>query len=72
MGYKILQSWKVIYFYNEISIHVLAGFANKSFLFATFSQKIKSIKRLNNIVCLGMFITYTFYFFKNQIILAQP
>ena len=33
---------------------------------------VKRLKALNNIVCLGMFITYTFYFFKNQIILAEP
>ena len=58
-------------FYQEIPIHVLVGFGNKGFLFTTANRKIKS-HLANNIACLGMFITYTFYFYKNQIILAKP
>ena len=44
-----------------------SGFVNKGFLFATSSRKIESYV----VESLGMFINYTFYFYKNQIILAE-
>ena len=55
-------------------MHVPAGFVNKGILFATTSQKIKShaVGKQYNIAFVGMFITYTFYIFKNKIIFAEP
>ena len=34
-------NWKIVSFYQVISIHVLARFMNRGFLFASFSQTIK-------------------------------
>ena len=72
-GVQNFVTMKNYIFLPKISIHVLACFANKGFLFATSSQKIKSHVAESQItLLLGMSITYTFYFYKNQIILAEP
>ena len=34
-------NWKIVSFYQVISIHVLARFMSRGFLFASFSQTIK-------------------------------
>ena len=57
----------MISFYQEISIHVLVGFVNKGFLFATSSWKIKS-HVVESQVTLLVWLVYHFHF----LVLEEP
>ena len=62
-GVQNFVTMKNYIFLPKISIHVLACFANKGFLFATSSQKIKSHVADSQITLLVWHVYHLYFFY---------